>query len=47
MTDPEALKREREALSRKLAKRRDAPGYTANVEAIKRRIAEIDAQLNV
>lgn len=35
---------ELETLKRKLAAREGRPGLTANVEAIKRRIAELEAQ---
>jgi hypothetical protein len=34
---------ELESLRRKLDKRQDEPGYSANVEAIKARIAELEA----
>lgn len=40
------LKAERADLARKAGKRRDMPGYAANVAEIDRRIAEIDALLN-
>lgn len=36
---------ELEALRRKLAAREDRPGLAANVEHLKRRIAELEAQL--
>jgi hypothetical protein len=34
---------ELESLRRKLDKRQDEPGYSANVDAIKARIAELEA----
>lgn len=40
-----ALEAEQTDLSRKVRKREDRPGFAANVEEIKARIAEIDALL--
>jgi hypothetical protein len=42
----EALQAERDALARKLAKRKDQAGFASNAEAIEARIAEIDALLS-
>jgi hypothetical protein len=42
-TEPLAPAEELESLRRKLDKRQDEPGYSANVEAIKARIAELEA----
>lgn len=41
----QALQSELADLRRKLAKRKDMPGYAANAAAIERRIAEIEASL--
>ena len=41
----QALQAERADLDRKLRKRRDMPGFTANAREIEARMAEIDAEL--
>ena len=41
----QALEDEKTDLQRKVAKRRDEPGFASNVQAIDARIAEIEAAL--
>lgn len=45
--EPLSPTQELEALRRKLAKRRDEPGFAANVRAIEARIAELEEAQDV
>jgi hypothetical protein len=45
MRPPEEIRAEIAELERKLKKRESRPGFTANIEAINARLAEIRAEL--